>query len=71
MRPWKEKIKERNLCNWEEEIESKSSFRWYRLVKDDGTESYIGSLQGYEGEGVWLMFRVSRFTSEQEEVQDV
>ena len=49
MRQWKEKIKERNLCNWEEEVESKSSLCWYRLSKNDGTEKYIRSLQGYGG----------------------
>ena len=59
MRPWKEKIKVRNLCDCEKEIKSKSSYRWYRLVKDGGRESYNVSLQGYEGEGVWLMFIVS------------
>ena len=48
--------KKRNLCDWEEEVVSKNSLRWYRLAKDDGTERYIGSLQGYEG--VWLMFRL-------------
>ena len=26
VRPWKEKMKERNLCDCEKEIESKSSF---------------------------------------------
>ena len=35
---WMMKIKERNLCDWEEETETKSSLRWYRLEKDDGKE---------------------------------
>ena len=30
---------------------------WYRLAKDDGTEWYIKSLQGYEG--MRLMFRLA------------
>ena len=41
---WKVKIKESNLCDWEEEVESKSSLRGYMLVKNDGTERYIRSL---------------------------
>ena len=40
LRQWK-KIKERNLCDREEEVESSGSLRWYRLVKDDGTEVYV------------------------------
>ena len=36
--------------------ESKISLRWYRLAKDDGTERYVRSLQGYEG--VRLKFRL-------------
>ena len=49
---------ERNVCDWEEEGECKSSLRCYRLAKDDGTQRYTRSLQqGYEG--VSLMFRLA------------
>ena len=51
------KIKESNLCDWEEEVESKSSLRGYMLVKNDGTERYIRSLQGYKGVRMMLRTR--------------
>ena len=49
---------ERNICDWEAEVEGESSLRWYRLAKDDGTQRYTHSSlqQGYEG--VSLMFRL-------------
>ena len=40
---WKMKIKKRNFCDWEKEVESKSSLRWYMFEKDDGTERYTRS----------------------------
>ena len=36
MHQWK-KIQERNSCDWTEEVENRSSLRWYRLAKHDGT----------------------------------
>ena len=41
MRSWKEKIKMRNEKDWEEEVSSKSTLKWYKLAKNGaGVERY-------------------------------
>lgn len=47
-----------NSNDWQEEVESVSSLRWYRMAKDDGrsAERYVKSMQGQEG--VRLRFRL-------------
>ena len=32
---------ERNLCDWEEEVQIRSRLRCYRLAKDGGTKFYL------------------------------
>ena len=56
MRSWKEKIKVRNEKDWEEEISSKSTLKWFKLAKNGaGVERYLRSVQGLEV--VRLLFR--------------
>ena len=41
----KNKIKARNEKDWEEEVYTKSTLKWYRLAKDDtGVEIYVRSV---------------------------
>ena len=51
------KIKAGNEKDWEEEVYTKSTLKWYRLAKD-GTmvERYVRSVQGQEN--VRLLFRL-------------
>ena len=40
---WKEKMKTRNEKDWEEEVSSKSTLKWYKLAKNDAeVERYEG-----------------------------
>ncbi len=53
---WKEKIKMRKEKDWEEEVSSKSTLKWYTLAKNGaGMEKYLRSMQGQEI--VRLLFR--------------
>ena len=46
---WKEKIKMRNVKDWEEEVSSKSTLKWYKLTKNGaGVARYLKSVQGQE-----------------------
>ena len=54
---WKEKIKMRNEKDWEEEVSSKSTLKWYKLAKNGaGVERYLRYVQGQEV--VRLLFRL-------------
>ena len=45
----KNKIMTRNGKDWEEEVDTKSTLKWYRLAKDDtGVERYMRSVQDQE-----------------------
>ena len=48
---WKEKITMmRNEKNWEEEVSSKSTLKWYKLARNGaGMEMYVRSGHGKEG----------------------
>ena len=53
----KNKIKARNEKDWEEEVYTKSTLKWYRLAKDEiGVERYVKLVQGQEN--VRLLFRL-------------
>ena len=57
MRSWTEKIKMRNEKDWEEEVSSKSTLKWYKLAKNGaGMARFLRSLQGQEV--VQLLFRL-------------
>ena len=47
---WKERVHERNQWDSMEEVEGKTSLRWYQLAKEEaGLEVYTRSVVGYEG----------------------
>ena len=51
------KIKARNEKDWEEEVYTKNTLKWFRLAKyDTGLERYVRSVQGQES--VRLLFRL-------------
>ena len=44
---WKEKIKMRNEKDWEEEVSSKSTLKWYKMANNGArVESYLKSVPG-------------------------
>ena len=54
---WKGRFHDKNCRDWMEEIEGKSSLKWYQLVKEEaGLEEYTRSLAGQEG--IRLRFRL-------------
>ena len=56
MRSWKEKVKMRNEKDWEEGVSSKSTLKWYKLVKNGAwMERYLRCVMGQEV--VRLLFR--------------
>ena len=56
--PMEGEDKGEEFCDWKEEVESKSSLRWYKLVKDDETEMYIRSLQRYQRVRLMIRLRI-------------
>ena len=54
---WKKRIVEQNWEDWHEEVEKKSSLKWYKMVKEEaGTERYVSSWEGHMA--VRLRFRL-------------
>ena len=61
---WNEKIKTKNEKDWEEEVSSKSTLKWYKLVKNgmDGEVFKVCARSGSSGAAVqtedWLSWVV-------------
>ena len=54
---WKRKIEKQNWEDWQEEVDRKSSLKWYKKVKEEyGPEKYVGSWEGHVA--VRLKFRL-------------
>ena len=54
---WKRKIEKQNWEDWQEDVDRKSSLKWYKKVKEEyGPEKYVGSWEGHVA--VRLKFRL-------------